>query len=78
MYGLRRANKFFKGTHPTADPRDAWNTLRESHGDIYMGSKQEVQARKDKLNAFYRHIPIEMHKFTERELEEIVILKLKG
>lgn len=78
MYGLRRGNKFFRGNHPTTDPRDAWNELYSSRGEIFMGSKLEVQARKDKLDVFYRHIPIEMYKFTEHELEEIVILKLKG
>lgn len=78
MYGLKRADKFYRGNHPTTDPRDAWNTLYESHGYIYMGPRAEVEARKYKLDVFYRHIPIELHKFTEKELEEIVILKLRG
>jgi len=78
MYGLRRGELFLRVRGIGESGAELWHKLENSHGNIYMGEKDEVQRRFYKLNKFYRHIPIELYKFTERELEELVILKLKG
>jgi len=55
-----------------------WRIFEESRGDIFMGEYKVVNDHRTELNGFYRHIPIEIYKLTEKEIEELVILKLKG
>jgi len=55
-----------------------WRIFKESRGDIFMGEYKVVNDRRIELNGFYRHIPIKIYKLTEKEIEELVILKLKG
>ena len=74
MYGLKRKNLFL------CEPGGPmWRPLIESHGKVLIKKEfSDIVKRYEKLSRFYIEIPIEIHQFSDEEIEELFILKLKG